>query len=119
MTVRAVILALPALAALAAPVAAEAFDVPWFEANPADRMKMLQDCRNDHRVGRLAVCENAVSAERNQYIEQLRAEGRRLDEDIKRRPTPMQTAPRQPLPRGCAAFALPKQPSSLPPCRTL
>lgn len=53
---------------LTVPAAAREYDIPWFEAHPAERQATLRDCRNDRRVGRLPICDNAQTAETNAYL---------------------------------------------------
>jgi hypothetical protein len=62
------------LAALvvAAPAAAEQFDIPWFEANAGQRAAWTRDCRNDYRLSP-RICANAEAAESRAYAARLRA----------------------------------------------
>jgi hypothetical protein len=60
--------ALPLLAALTMQATAREYDIPWFEAHPAERQATLRDCRNDRRVGRSPICDNAQTAETNAYV---------------------------------------------------
>jgi predicted Fe-S protein YdhL (DUF1289 family) len=54
---------------IAAPALAQ--DVPWFEANPAERQAVLQRCHDDHRLARQAICANAETAETRAYAKRL------------------------------------------------
>lgn len=76
MTVRAAPLAAALAAVLAAapagrPARAEPYDVPWFAANPAERLRWLRACHADARVDP-AVCRNAEAAEAGEYGRRLR-----------------------------------------------
>lgn len=61
-------LALPLVVALTVQASAREYDIPWFEAHPSERQQMLQECRNDRRVGKSPVCDNAQTAETNAYV---------------------------------------------------
>ena len=58
-------------AALIAATPAVAQDVPWFEAHPAERRAVLEQCHDDHRLARRPVCANAETAETRAYAKRL------------------------------------------------
>ncbi|MGE3280021.1 MAG: EexN family lipoprotein [Alphaproteobacteria bacterium] len=60
-----------ALSLLAVPASALAQTIPWFEAHPAERSAVLKRCRDDHRLGRSALCANAETAETRVYRRRL------------------------------------------------
>lgn len=68
---RALAFAAALAAAVQAPARAEPYDVPWFAANPAERLRWLRACHADARVDP-AVCRNAEAAEAGEHGRRLR-----------------------------------------------
>lgn len=47
----------------AGPAGSAEYDVPWFEARERERLAALRACRDDERLARSAVCDNAERAQ--------------------------------------------------------
>ena len=62
MTARMILLAGAAFAALVGSAAAADYDIPWYEAHPAERSDALRRCHNDFRLAQTPECANAEAA---------------------------------------------------------